>query len=329
DVQGVVDLLVLRGLVAQQLGGVQLEPGFDALLLDALGDLFHQFDSAWMQLAAFLVQEERDRHAPVALARDAPVRATGDHAVQTRLTPGRNELGLLNGIQRTAAQRAAITDNLVHADEPLRGGAVNQRRLVAPAVHVAVLDGFMLEQRPHFTQLLDDGRVGLPDELPAEERQVRHVNAVALHRVEDVVVRHAVLLAGAEVVLTVGRRGVNDAGTGAGFHVFGQVHRREALVERMAEADQVQRLAFAAGDDLPFEAIALQAGFNQLLSQHQQLVAGIDQGINEIRVDVERLVGRDGPWRGGPDDDAGRFGQIGNTERGSQLVGIFDLKGYV
>ena len=38
-----------------------------------------------VQLAAFLVQEERDRHAPVALARNAPVRPIGDHCCQPRL----------------------------------------------------------------------------------------------------------------------------------------------------------------------------------------------------------------------------------------------------
>jgi len=329
DVQSVVDLLVLRGLVAQQLGGVQLEPGFDALLLDALGDLFHQFDSAWMQLAAFLVQEERDRHAPVALTRDAPVRATGDHAVQTRLAPGRDELGLLDGVQRATAQRAAVVGDLVHANEPLRGGAVDQRCLVPPAVHVAVLDGFVLEQRADFTQFLDDGRVGLPDELAAEERQVRHVDAVTLHRAENVVVLHAVVLAGTEVVLAIGRRGVDDAGAGAGFHVFGQVHRREALVEGMAEADQLQCLAFATGDDLALKAVALQAGLDQFLGQHQQPIAGVDQRVDEIGVDVERLVGRDGPGRGSPDDDARRLGQVGDTEGGRELVGIFDREGHV
>jgi hypothetical protein len=37
DVQGIGDLVVLAGFVTQQFGGVQLEPGFDAFLLDALG----------------------------------------------------------------------------------------------------------------------------------------------------------------------------------------------------------------------------------------------------------------------------------------------------
>jgi hypothetical protein len=51
-----------------------------------------------------------------------------------------------------------------------------------------------VHQRTDFGQLVDDGRVGLPDELAAEEFQRWHVHAVALHRVEDVVVDHAVRL---------------------------------------------------------------------------------------------------------------------------------------
>jgi hypothetical protein len=128
-----------RRFIAQQFGGVQLEPGFDAFDFDALGHFFHQLDGARVQLAAFLVQEERDRHAPVALTRDAPVRTVGDHRVQARLAPGRDELGVFDGFERALAQGVAGGWLLVHADEPLRGGAVDQRGLVAPAVHVAVL----------------------------------------------------------------------------------------------------------------------------------------------------------------------------------------------
>src|SRR5690606_30860199 len=228
-------------------------------------------------------------HAPVALTGDTPIGTTGDHAVQTGLAPGWNELGLLDGIQRAGTQGAAafrdlvhaddplgddpvhqrapvapavqvavldaaVFGDLVHADEPLGGGPVDQRGLVAPAVHVAVLDGFVLEQRADFVELGDDVRVGLPDELAAEERQVADVDAVALYRVENVVVLHAVRLAGTEVVLTIGRRGVNDTGTGAGLHIVGQVDRREALVEGVAEADVLQRPPLATGDDGALQA---------------------------------------------------------------------------
>ncbi|MNK82730.1 hypothetical protein D3C87_1025150 [compost metagenome] len=206
DIQGVADLVVLRRFIAQQLGGVQLEPGLDAFDFNALGDFFHQLDGARVQLAAFLVQEERDRHAPVALTGNAPVRTIGNHRVQARLAPGRNELGFFDGFERALTQGVAGGRLLVHADEPLRGGAIDQRGLVAPAVHVAVFDDGGVQQRTDFGQLVDDGRVGLPDELAAEELQRRHVNAVALYRIEDVIVDHAVLLAGHEVVHAVGRR---------------------------------------------------------------------------------------------------------------------------
>src|SRR5690606_32203848 len=147
---GVADLLVLSGPVAPQSGRVQLEPGFNTFLLAALGDFFHQLDGARAQFAALPVQADGTRRAPVALTGDTPVRTTGDHAVQTGLTPGWNELGLLDGIQRAGTQGAAVFGDLVHADEPLGGGPVDQRGLVAPAVHVAVLDGFVLEQRADF-----------------------------------------------------------------------------------------------------------------------------------------------------------------------------------
>ena len=329
DIQGIGDLFVLRRFVAKQFGSIQLRPGLDTALLHTLCHLLHQLDGARVQLAVFLVQEERDRHAPDALARDTPVRTSGDHAVQARLPPGRDEFGLFDGIQRTAAQRAAIVGDLVHADEPLRRGAVDQRGLVPPAVHVAVLDRLVLEQRADLGELLDDGRVGLPDELATKERQIGDVDAVALHRAENVVILHAVVLAGAEVILAVSRRRVDDTGTGTGFHVIGQIDRSEALVERMTEADQLQRLAFATGDDFTGQAVALQTGLHQLFGQHQHALTGVHQRIDELGVHVQRLVGRDGPGRSGPDDDAGALDQAGQAERGGQLVGVLDIEGDV
>ncbi len=97
----------------------------------------------------------------------------------------------------------------------------------------------------------------------------------------------------------------------------------------MAEADQLQRLAFATGGDFTSQAVALQTGLHQLLGQYQQTLAGVDQRIDELGMHVQRLVGRNGPGRGGPDHDAGGLGQIRQTERSSQLVGILDREGDV
>ncbi|MNM92966.1 hypothetical protein D3C81_1053220 [compost metagenome] len=190
-------------------------------------------------------------------------------------------------------------------------------------------DGFGVHQRTDFAQLLDDGRVGLPDELAAEEWQRLDVHTVALHRGEDVVVDHAVALAGDEVVFTVGWRGVHHAGTGAQLDVVSQVHRRQAVVERVTEVDQFQRRTLGGGNDRTFQVVALQARLDQLFSQHQQALAGVDQGVLEFRVDIQGLVGRDGPRGGGPDHDGGRLGQRSEAEGSSQLGLVGNREGNV
>ncbi len=78
-VERVANLLVLRGLGAEQFRGIESEPRLDAGLLHPLRHLLEQLGGARMQFAGFLVQEERNRHAPTALARDAPVGPVGDH----------------------------------------------------------------------------------------------------------------------------------------------------------------------------------------------------------------------------------------------------------
>src|SRR5690606_19868880 len=149
-----------------------------------------------------------------------------------------------------------------------------------------------VQQRTDFGQFVDDGRVGFPDELAAEELQRRYVNAVALNRIDDVIVDHAIFLAGHEVVYAVGRRGVNHAGAGAQFNVVGQVNRRQAIVERVTEVDQFQFFTGGGRNDRTFQAVAGQARLDQLFSQQQQLVADVDQGVVEFRVNVKRLVDR-------------------------------------
>ena len=178
--------------------------------------------------AGFLVQEEGHRHAPLALARQGPVRTVGDHAVQARLAPVREELGLVDAGQRGLAQgRAAVFRGDVHAGEPLAGGAVDDRGLVAPAVHVAVVEHLQFEQGAGFGQRGADRLGGFPDRHAAEQRQGAGEAAVAHHRLQDLVVLHAVRLAGLEVFQAVGRRRVDDAGAAVGGDVVGQVDRRE------------------------------------------------------------------------------------------------------
>src|SRR5207244_12143333 len=69
------------------------------------------------RLAATFAQEHGDGHAPDTLARDAPVRASGDHVGDTLLAPGWIPLHFLDLIQCAPAQRAA-RQRRFHRDEP-------------------------------------------------------------------------------------------------------------------------------------------------------------------------------------------------------------------
>ena len=125
-----------------------------------------------------------DRHVAVGVAEHGGRGRDGFH-VEHELVRA-DVAGVDDGIdagQRLVAQRLAIAALEIHTHEPLRRGAIDDRRLVAPTVHVAVGDRRVGHQRVHVTQLLDDVRVGFPDHLTAEERQVIRVNAVALHRI--------------------------------------------------------------------------------------------------------------------------------------------------
>ena len=331
-VQRVLDLDVLFRFRAQQLFRIQRLPGFDAALRHALGHLLQQFERARMQLVGFLVDKEGHGHAPLPLARQRPVGPVTDHAAQARLAPVRIKARVVYAAQCSRAQRLGRLFPLesgrrVHAREPLRAGAVDDGRLVPPAMHVAVHVVFAVEQRAGFVHLLDDLRIGLPDHHAAEERQRGNVFAVGHHRREDLLIRHAVVAAGIEVLHAVGGRAVDDAGAGVQRHVFAEVHRRQALVERMLKADQLQRLALAGRECRSRQFVARQAGFLQVGCEDQQSAFGRDQVVVVVRVHVQRLVPGNGPGRGGPYDDIAVFGrQLHHAESPGDFLRLGERK---
>ena len=174
-VQRVGKFPVVRRLLAQQVHRVQAEPCLDAIALDQLGDLLQQFRRARMELHRLLVHEKRHRHAPVALARHAPVGAVFDHRFEAGAPPGGKEFGLFDGLVGEVAQARSIMlrprramlafflhqivhsqglvllsalrplSSGIHPDEPLRRGAENDRRLVAPAMRITVLHFFQMQ----------------------------------------------------------------------------------------------------------------------------------------------------------------------------------------
>ena len=354
DVEDVGDAVVLRGLVAEQFGGIQRVPSIHAGALHAVGHLVHQRHAARMRLAGLAVHEQRDRHAPGALSRDGPVRAAFDHAGDAGFAPLRIPRHALDRGQRIAAQV-----RLVHRDEPLRGGAERDRGLVPPAVRVAVGELREREQATAGAQHVDQHVVGLPHvqagQLDAPCRRCRRqVDAASVDRVQlrgGIAADQAVLLRYREVFLAVAGRGMHGAGAVLGRHVVAEQDRDVALVvERMREQHALQRVAGGAAEhDHRVHAVALQRLLRQRLGQHQPTARTIALGrtlhqhVVQRRAHRDRQRRRQGPRRGGPDRhrDLDAFRQlaaeraadllrvargIGHVDRGRHLVLVLDLR---
>src|SRR5271166_2505679 len=119
------------------------------------GRIAHKF-------AAAFALEHGNGHTPDALARDAPVGPAGNHVGDALLAPGGVPLFyLLDLPQCPCAQSALLGQRIVHLDEPLLGGAEDDRIVAAPAMRIGVLDFLVTEQDAAALQELDDGSIGL------------------------------------------------------------------------------------------------------------------------------------------------------------------------
>ena len=116
-------------------------PGIGAFALEGADDALEHGRVA-QGLAGAALDEDGDGHTPGALAADAPVGAAGDHAGQAGAAGFGDEAGLGDGGERLGADGALA----VERDEPLRGGAVDDRGLGAPAVRIAVQQRAAREQ---------------------------------------------------------------------------------------------------------------------------------------------------------------------------------------
>ena len=153
DVEDVGDLFVVRRVGAEQFGGIERVPGIDAVALDPLRDRAHQL----RRVAGAARRVSRCTNNAIGTPqvrwrRDAPVGTAFDHAGDARLAPVGEPLHVADRGERVAAQAG-----LFHRDEPLRRGAERDRRLVAPAMRVAVVE-LGREQRAARAQHLDDAR---------------------------------------------------------------------------------------------------------------------------------------------------------------------------
>jgi hypothetical protein len=110
--------------------------------------------------AAALASEYAYRGAPCALPRDAPVGAGLYHAVYPLLAPRGDPCGLVHFFEASFTQALVL-----HGYEPLLRCPENHGLLASPAVGIGMGQAFLEEKRVFFFKYLNDGSVGLENEL--------------------------------------------------------------------------------------------------------------------------------------------------------------------
>ncbi len=336
DIEDVGDLLVIVGImaVAEEIGVRTREPGVSATFGDQVGDAL--VDGFVLQRhTRGLVDKHRQRRAPVALPRNEPVRTRLDHAADAIAAGFGEELRRVDGHRRLVPQRVIA----VHADEPLWCIAEDDRGLGAPRMRIGVLDAAASQKVAGLDQLRHDGAVGLAElagllalgfqHLQAgKQRHGRIIGAVGIDSIGDSIEAAAGFQPHQIVVgaMTGGR--VYKTGTGVvGDVVAGQHGHVEAVTgikrsQRMAERQTAQNVGRHVDDLLPRRRIgSTEHAFGQFFGQDQLVADGgprckteiglglhagdfIDR-IGDLGVEADGAVGRDGPRRGRPDDDAG------------------------
>ena len=260
-VENVAHLLPLRGIgheaVEEALARALRVPDVGALFGEGLGDARDQLLrfrelGGRDHLARLLVDEDGDRHAPGALARDDPIGPPLDHAADAVLARGGHPLGLADRLQRELAQALVVAlgdalDGLVQRDEPLRRVAEDDGLLGAPGVRILMLQAPARDERARFHERLDDGVVGVAlvallgeDALACEARRVLGHDAVGVDgegdggvdaaRFERGGIRHPDLV----VVGAVAGRGVHEAGAGVVGDVIAIKQRNVECRSRVA-----------------------------------------------------------------------------------------------
>ena len=84
---------------------------------------------------------------------------------------------------------------------------------------------------------------------------------------------------------------MDNPGAGVQRHVGPQIHRAQAVIERMAEIDPFQRRALAGGEHRSRQAVAGEAGLPQVAREDEQPALRVHQVVAELRMHIERLVG--------------------------------------
>ena len=256
-----------------------------------------------MLMAAFALPY-RQRRAPVAVAREAPVLYVFEPVAEAALADG----------LRDPVDRLVVGDKLVldgrHLDEPGRERVVEQRRIAAPAMRIAVRELRCLEEQALLLEVCEDQRIGFLDE---EARPIRLSCELAL-AVDEVDESDAVLLADAVIVFAVCRSHMDDARAVLRRDVVIAGHDERlfaALVLDLLDSVRIERLVLAvleilaliALEDLALAFDTLEDLVDECLCEDVLLVADLDLDVIDRGVHAECHVRRQRPRRRCPGEE--------------------------
>ena len=167
-----------------------------------------------MQFTRYFMHKKCDRNAPGTLPRDAPIRALGEHAIDSSAAPVRHPFHTLHRCLCGREQAVAR-----HTDKPLRCCPKNNRRFVAPAMRVTVLKRLMTQKHITLSQCCNNVVIGFKDMLACKDRRIRMVNAISTYRIIDLQVITTTHL---KILKAVCRSSMNATGTRFGRHMITQ-----------------------------------------------------------------------------------------------------------
>ena len=233
---------------------------------------------------------------------------------------------------------------LFHGDEPLVGGAEDDRLMATPAMRVAVVDIDVSDERSLLFEPLDDLRIGLIGVKASEQGHVVGETTVVVDRHDGL---DAELLSHQVVVHAVAGSGMDRASAGVEGDVVAPddasdvVLDDRAHIRDAAELITVHENGLAVGFD---HAIVLPTGnlgnlLHHFMGKQHELTVGFDEAVFDFGTEGYSRIRRKRPGRGGPDQDIRviRIDARGNERLGDfvelevhidrrrHLVGILDL----
>jgi hypothetical protein len=118
---------------------------------------------------------------------------------------------------------------------------------------------------------------------------------------------------------------VHQAGAGFDGYVATTDDGYVTGLEGVAEQHLLECRAPGGTEYLAGQGIALQAGVGEFANQDQRALRSVDQLVFEVRVGADRLVGRQGPRGGRPDDGESGATQVAQAEGPGHFVGVIGM----